>query len=163
MQLSAKAKGTEVASMFNKRQSVEAVSLALAVFFVVVLNLPFWRLFHQVVAPRSLYEWLFIAGVFVALLSLTYMIVMLLAVRPLLRPVLGVLLPVTAAASYFMLEYGAVIDQNMVRNMFETDSRGSRRSRVDEAHSSMCWRLECCLLYLIWLTRADRLAERQAG
>lgn len=123
MQLSAKAKGTEVASMFNKRQSVEAVSLALAVFFVVVLNLPFWRLFHQVVAPRSLYEWLFIAGVFVALLSLTYMIVMLLAVRPLLRPVLGVLLPVTAAASYFMLEYGAVIDQNMVRNIFETDTR----------------------------------------
>lgn len=109
--------------MLNKRQSVEAVSLALAVFFVVVLNLPFWRLFHQVVAPRTPYEWLFIVAVFVALLALTYLIVMLLAVRPLLRPVVGLLLPVTAAASYFMLEYGTVIDHNMVRNIFETDTR----------------------------------------
>ena len=105
------------------RRTPEAVSLALAVFFVAVLNIPFWRLLYRVVEPRGAYDWAFIAALFVALLAVTYMVILLLAVRPLLRPVVGLLLPVTAAASYFMLEYGAVIDSSMVRNIFETDTR----------------------------------------
>lgn len=105
------------------RRTPEFISLVLAVFFVAVLNAPFWRLFHRVVEPRGLYDWAFLAAFFVALLAVFYMVIMLLAVRPLLRPVMLLLLPVTAAASYFMLEYGAVIDVNMVRNIFETDTR----------------------------------------
>ncbi len=103
------------------RRTPEAVSFVLALFFVAVLNIPFWRLFYRVLAPQSAYEWGFMAAVFLGLLAATYMIILLLAVRPLLRPVVGLLLVVTAAASYFMLEYGTVIDVNMVRNVFETD------------------------------------------
>lgn len=105
------------------RWSPEAVSFTLALFFVLVLNLPFWQRFLHVVEPKSVYDWTFIAAVLVSLLIVSYMIILLLAVRPLLRPIMTVLLPVTAAASYFMLEYGTIIDVNMVRNVFETDSR----------------------------------------
>ncbi len=45
------------------------------------------------------------------------------SVKPVIRVAILILLPVTAAASYFMNEYGIVIDTNMVRNIFETDTR----------------------------------------
>ncbi|MEZ5898236.1 MAG: phosphoethanolamine--lipid A transferase [Hyphomicrobiaceae bacterium] len=106
----------------STRRTPEAVSFALALFFVAVLNIPFWRLFFRVVKPHTPYEWGFTAALFIALLAVTYMIVLLLAVRPLLRPVVGLLLPITAAASYFMLEYGTIIDVHMVHNVFETNS-----------------------------------------
>ena len=107
--------------MFSKRWSVEAVSFAAALFFVAILNIPFWKKLFEIVAPERAYDWGFMAAVFIVLMALTYMAVLLLAVRPLLRPVVGVLLVATAAASYFMLEYGVIIDANMIRNLFETD------------------------------------------
>ncbi|MGB8398593.1 phosphoethanolamine transferase [Bradyrhizobium sp.] len=108
--------------MLTKLRTPEAVCFALAVLFVAILNLPFWRMMHRVVEPRTAFEWLFIGATFLSILLLTYLLLLLIAVRPLLRPVVGVLLPLTAAASYFMLEYGVVIDVNMVRNLFETNT-----------------------------------------
>lgn len=108
--------------MWGKRRSPEAVSLALALLIAGVLNFPFWRLFYSVVAPRSAYEWAFLAAMAAGLLLLFYLLVLLLAVRPLLKPVMTLLLPLTAAATFFMYEYGTVIDMNMVRNVFETNT-----------------------------------------
>lgn len=105
----------------STRRTPETVSFVLALFVVAILNIPFWRLFHRVLAPQSAYEWGFMAAVFIALLAAAYLSFLLLAVRPLLRPLAGLLLIMSAAASYFMLEYGAVIDVNMVRNVFETN------------------------------------------
>lgn len=108
---------------FEVRRSPEAVSLALAAFFVAVLNIPFWRLLYRTVEPRGFYDWAFMGALFVALFAVTYLAILIMATRPVLRPVMTLLLPLTAAASYFMLEYGGVIDVNMVRNIFETDTR----------------------------------------
>lgn len=105
----------------STRRTPEAVSFVLALFVVAILNIPFWRLFYRVLAPQSAYEWSFMAAVFVALLATAYLSFLLLAVRPLLRLLAGLLLIMTAAASYFMLEYGTVIDVHMVRNVFETN------------------------------------------
>ena len=105
----------------STRRTPETVSFVLALFVVAILNIPFWRLFYRVLAPQSAYEWGFMAAVFIALLAAAYLSFLLLAVRPLLRPVVGLLLTMTAAASYFMLEYGTVIDVNMVRNVLETN------------------------------------------
>lgn len=104
----------------------EAVTLAVAAFFVLVLNWPFWRLFHAIVAPRGTLEWLFIAATFAALFLLSNLALTLIAFPVVLRVVLGVLLPVTAAASHFMLAYGTLIDVNMVRNIFETNTAEAR-------------------------------------
>lgn len=105
-----------------KPRSPEVVSFALAVFFAAVLNVPFWRLLYRVVEPSRASEWLFIAAVFIAVLLLSYLISFALAVRLLFKPLMSVLLPLTAAASYFMLEYGVVIDAGMIQNVFETDA-----------------------------------------
>ena len=108
--------------MLNAKRP-EFVTLAVALYIVAVLNLPFWKLFLGTVAPNSVSEWAFVAATAVGLLALLNAILLSFALRPVFRIVLAVLLPVTAAASYFMHEYGVVIDVNMVRNVFETDSR----------------------------------------
>lgn len=108
--------------MQGSPRTPESVSFALALLIVAVLNIPFWRLMFRAVEPKTTFEWLFIAATFLALLLVAYLVILLLAVRPIFRPLLIALLPMTAAASYFMLEYGVVIDVNMVRNVFETNS-----------------------------------------
>ena len=100
----------------------ELITLAVAAFVVFVLNVPFWQRLIAVIAPHSFSEWAFVAALAGGLLVLANLLLTLIAVRPLFRVVLAIILPVTAAAAYFMHEYGVVIDANMIRNVFETNS-----------------------------------------
>ncbi len=107
--------------MGSTRYRPETVTLVLAAFTAAVLNYPFWRKFFEAVAPNSTFEWLFAAATFVVLFLVVHLALTVFAFRPAFRIVNALLLPVTAAASFFMLEYGIVIDANMVQNIFETN------------------------------------------
>ncbi len=102
---------------------LEWVTLAVAAYFVTILNLPFWRALFTAVAPSRTYDWMFIAASFAALLALFNLALTILGTRFTFKPLVILLLPVTAAVGYFMWEYGVVIDANMVQNAFETDAR----------------------------------------
>ncbi len=107
--------------MGKRRFSPETVTLGLAAFTAIVLNYPFWRIFFRTVAPNGAFEWLFAAATLIVLFLAVHLALTLIAFRPMFRIVNALLLPVSAAASFFMLEYGVVIDANMVQNIFETN------------------------------------------
>ena len=107
--------------MGKRRFSPETVTVALAAFTAVALNYPFWRIFYRTVAPQGAFEWMFAAAMLIVLFLAVHLALTLIAFRPTFRIVNALLLPVSAAASFFMLEYGVVIDANMVQNIFETN------------------------------------------
>ncbi len=108
--------------MGGRRYQPETVTFVLAAFTAAVLNYPFWRMFFQTVAPNSQFEWLFAAATFIVIFLAVHLALTLIAFRPVFRVVNALLLPVSAAASFFMLEYGVVIDAHMVQNIFETNT-----------------------------------------
>ncbi|NOT72863.1 MAG: phosphoethanolamine--lipid A transferase [Hyphomicrobium sp.] len=105
-----------------KARRPEIVTLAVSAFIVGVLNIPFWQRFLTAVAPQTISEWAFIAAVGCGLLLIVNLILTLVSNHKAFAILMAVLLPLTAAASYFMHEYGVVIDDNMVRNVFETNT-----------------------------------------
>lgn len=108
--------------MFKPRRP-ELLVLIVAVYVALVLNQPFWQKFAELVAPQRVSDWLFVGAAAIAIVLLAYLILLAFSSKPLLRVIVFILLPTTAAAAYFMNEYGIVIDANMVRNVFETDTR----------------------------------------
>ncbi|WP_045837338.1 phosphoethanolamine transferase [Hyphomicrobium sp. 99] len=108
--------------MFKPRRP-EFLALIVAIYAALVLNQPFWRKFIEVVDPSRVSDWLIVGSAAAAIVIIAYLVLLALSARPLLRFVVLLFLPVAAAATYFMSEYGIVIDAQMVRNVFETDTR----------------------------------------
>ncbi|WP_409561947.1 phosphoethanolamine transferase [Hyphomicrobium sp. MC8b] len=106
--------------MFKPRRP-EILALIVAVYVALVLNRPFWHKFLNLVAPHRFSDWVFVGAVGVATIVIAYLALLAVSLKPLLRVLVLVLLPVTAAAAYFMGEYGILIDAHMVRNILETD------------------------------------------
>ncbi len=107
----------------KRKIRLEIAVLAVAIYFAAILNLPFWRAVRRAVDPHSLYDVMFLAAVAVAVVAVFNLVLTILGTRHTFKPLVMLLLPVTAAASYFMWEYGIVIDVHMIRNVFETDPR----------------------------------------
>lgn len=106
--------------MFKPRRP-EILALIVAIYIALVLNQPFWHKFLKLVAPHQLGDWWFVGAIAIATVLIAYLALLAVSLKPLLRVLILILLPVTAAAAYFMTEYGIVIDANMVRNVFQTD------------------------------------------
>ena len=107
--------------MFKPRRP-ELLTFAVAVYVAVILNRPFWHKFIGLADPSRFGDWPFVASAAVAIVIVTYLMLLAVSLKPLLRAIVLVLLPVTAVASYFMSEYGVVFDVHMVRNVLETDA-----------------------------------------
>jgi len=116
-----------------KPRRPEILILLLAIYIAVVLNYAFWRKLLIVAGPHNFGDWHFVVATLVAAVLALYLILLALSYKPLIRTIVLIVLPLTAAASYFMTEYGIVIDSDMVRNIFETDTR--------EVHDLVTWRL----------------------
>jgi lipid A ethanolaminephosphotransferase len=92
---------------------------AVALFIVAVDNDPFWQGAWR--ATQNDEHRLAILATLFALVFVPLTVTMAVAVgSKLLRVVAALLLLVAASCSYFMLEYGVVIDQSMIRNAAET-------------------------------------------
>ena len=105
----------------NRGVTPFGLSLATTLFVVIVLNGAFWSHIYRVVKPDDAYEWALLASFFV-LQSAVYLFVLSIAAFPwLLKTLAAVMVLLAAVSSFFMLEYGAVIDANMLRNVLETN------------------------------------------
>jgi lipid A ethanolaminephosphotransferase len=100
-------------------------AFALAAYFVLFLNGAFWKRLFEAVAPAgnptSTYDWLFLAAIGIGLFLLCAMFFGLFTLPYVFKPVVITLLFASAAAAYFMREYGIVIDSSMVTNTLQTD------------------------------------------
>lgn len=92
-------------------------------FFFTLINSLFIRRSWQLIAPDSFHSWLFAASVPVVLFCAWLTIFSVINLPWLRKPVLVLLVIGCAASNYFMFTYGAVIDKNMMVNVFETDSQ----------------------------------------
>jgi lipid A ethanolaminephosphotransferase len=106
--------------------SSDALVLLASLFFALSANGPFWRgvLDGRVFADAA--TWRFAAGVAVMLLAVHVLIVAPFAHRWVVKPLLALLLLVTAFASFFMQRYAVFLDPTMLRNVLRTDVKEAR-------------------------------------
>lgn len=114
------------------------MTLLVALWLLLFANFPFWRTVWQGVEGWNNGNLLFLAGLPLFALLWLYLLLSALAWGRLTKLVLGSLLLVSAAASYFMNSYGIVIDYDMLTNVLQTDS--------GEAFELFSWRLVVWLL-----------------
>lgn len=147
---------------FRFRLSVEQLLLLACLFWTVAGNRPF---FSAALKGRSLVDsptWGFALALFVLLVTTHFMLLILLANRWTIKPLLAFLLVMTAAATYFMQVYGVYLDPTMLRNVLRTDQA--------EASELLSWGLaRHLLLYAVlpvlflWRVEIVNRSWRQAS
>jgi len=97
-------------------------TLGCALFFT-LLNALFIQRSWAIIAPAQLHDIVFAASVPLVLFCGWVIIFSVLNIPYVRKPLLILLTMGCAGATYFMYTYGAVIDQNMIVNVFETNSQ----------------------------------------
>ncbi len=93
-----------------------------ALFFTTMGNLVLWKTLRAEVQVNSLHSLLFFLSLPVFLFCVFNLLLSPLLALPYLRkPVLALLVIISASCSYFMHHYQVLIDRNMVQNFFETN------------------------------------------
>jgi lipid A ethanolaminephosphotransferase len=138
------------------------VALLAGVFFALAANLRFWTELRSTQSSSSTDLWPFLAGTAVALVAVNWVLFLIVLNRWTVKPLLTVLLLLTALAAYFMDRYGVYLDKAMLRNLVETDVR--------EASELLEWRMLPHLLLLgvlpaglLWFVRLRRVGPRAAA
>jgi len=111
---------------FFKRNpiDVEWLIVFVALYLALTQNLSFLSHVRAGLPPNlTVGGWLFIGALLGALIGLLTLVLALLSLPRMAKPVLAALLIIAAACSYFMDSFGVVIDQSMMANAFETDTR----------------------------------------
>lgn len=107
--------------------SLTALTAIVALWCLLVLNLPLWSHLAGLRPPSDARDVAFLLSfAMLAGLAINLFLTPLTLVRPLARPLLAAVLVLAAAASYFIDVYGAVIDKVMIRNVLETNAIESR-------------------------------------
>jgi lipid A ethanolaminephosphotransferase len=104
-------------------QSPLSFALLLSTVFVSIYNLRFWRDTIDALWNGTVADSLFVASLFCVLLIVHTSFLLLIPGRRLLKLVAAACLFIACLASYSADTYGVFIDRDMVRNLFETDSR----------------------------------------
>ena len=105
--------------------SSETLIVTAIAFFLIFANHAFWQRLGIGLGAVSAQNWLTYLAVATILLALLSLILALFTPRVALKPILTVLLIIAAGASYFMNNYGAIIDRHALQSAFESDARES--------------------------------------
>ena len=122
-------------------------------------NLPLWQTIWPMPELAGWRGAVFAIGLFVWIVAAQTVLLSLLAWKWVLKPALLALLLITAASSYFMWQYGVVIDATMMANVGNTDLR--------EVRDLLSWQLVLCIGVIAvvpgwWLLR-QRIVVRRCG
>ena len=99
----------------------ETLVLLCALYLLLACNAPFWRAVlagRDLAAPAS---WGFALALFASFTGAYVAFTLLVATRWTVRPLLAVLVLVSAALSYYMDRYATFFDRNMLRNVLATN------------------------------------------
>lgn len=134
----------------------ETLTLLASIVLTLVCNGAFWS---ALIGPRTLSSpdaWRLLLCTGLLITGLQWLMLLLIANRWTVKPLLMVLAVLTAAADYFMANYGVYLDKAMLRNLFETDAK--------EAAELLDWKMLLYLLYAAipvwWL---GRIGIRRTG
>ena len=97
--------------------------LVVVAYLVVALNARFWGIVFDTPGLAGMHGAKVVAAVAAALFALTLLILLPLSLRWTFRPGLSVVLLLSAAAAFFIGDYGAVIDRHALASVYATDAR----------------------------------------
>ena len=130
--------GAGEARLFTISATVEQLLFVASLFWLLAANRLF---FASALRERTLTEpatWGFAAALAVLVLAIHFLLLGLVANRWSVKPLLAVLIVVTALASFYMQSFGVYLDPTMVRNVLKSD--------VAEARELISWPLVLHLL-----------------
>ena len=106
-----------------KQPSVSSQKLTaiLAAYFLLFLNISFWRYVFTHIQIHGFTDWLFLFSIPVLIFTLLYCLFSLLLLPYVGKPLFAILLIISAAVNYLTFQFGAFIDADMIRNTFETN------------------------------------------
>lgn len=96
-------------------------ALCASLAWALLYNFSFWEQAAQAMWQPSWHAALFLTALFVLVLLLQTILVLLIPTRALMRIAVAVLFVVAAASAHFSANYGALMNEDMMRNVFETD------------------------------------------
>lgn len=102
------------------RISRMAAILAFAAYIALLLNIAFYRQVLALLPFNSLYNVLVFVSMPVALFCIISVILLLASFVWLERPLISLFILLSAAAQYFILTYGIIVDRSMVTNIVDT-------------------------------------------
>jgi lipid A ethanolaminephosphotransferase len=108
---------------FARRISAPMLTLAVALLLASAGNLTFWTTLARATGGLTLHNLPLLLGAFVIVVLFFNACLTLASFRFVAKPVLIALVLCAASASYFIANYGIVIDKAMIQNVFETDTR----------------------------------------
>jgi lipid A ethanolaminephosphotransferase len=103
-------------------QSHTIFALGVSLVWLLIYNFRFWQAAIAAMWQPTAAATLFLGSLFVLVLFLQALVLMLMPGRFLLRSVVSALFVVAALSAYFCDSYGVLINREMVRNVFETDT-----------------------------------------
>ena len=136
--------------------SGEGLVLLSALYFSLFSNGAFW---HTAIA-HPLPQWRFVLSLFLVVTALHALLLGLVANRWIIKPLLTVLLLVTAVASHYMTAYGVYLDADMLRNVLHTDSKESSELLSPRLLVPLAWSL--VPIALLWRVRLRRRGMARA-
>jgi lipid A ethanolaminephosphotransferase len=97
------------------------LAVVAGVFFALTANSAFLSAALAGRDPWAAASWLFALSLVATLAALHVLLLSAVLLRPFARPLLALLIAVTAFATYYMQRFGVYLDPTMLRNVFSTD------------------------------------------
>lgn len=110
--------------MALKRFSVgpQTVLVALSVYMATVANLAVWRLIFEKVPLTDGASVLFALSNFVGLFAISYLFFALTCWKKTFKPIAVFMIILVCVTNYYMFVFGTIIDRDMIRNVFQTNT-----------------------------------------
>ncbi len=128
--------------------------VAASLWMALAGNVPLWRHLQELQLAGGAQGWGLAAGLLVAMAASLAAILSLFAWRPTLKLLATLLLVVTAAASYFMATYGALMSPGMMVNVLQTDPAEAHGLVTPALFLHLAW-LAGLPVALLWTLRID--------
>lgn len=112
----------KIFSLLKKRPEVSATRLVavLSAYFMVFLNISFWRFVFTHVSVSGLADGVFALSLPVLIFTVLYAAFCVLLLPYVGKPLMVLLLIISAGVNYLTYQFGVFIDADMIRNTFET-------------------------------------------
>jgi lipid A ethanolaminephosphotransferase len=105
---------------------IETLLLVVIAWMIATANFAWWSAVGQGRDWWQPANWIFLLCCFTALVALHFALLAPLALRWVVRPLLTVLVMVSAAAAWYMRTYAVMLDPTMIQNVLRTDSHEAR-------------------------------------
>ncbi|MCC6207581.1 MAG: phosphoethanolamine--lipid A transferase [Gammaproteobacteria bacterium] len=104
----------------------ETLTFAISIALIALYNAPLWQQMEQITANLGAHRPWVLFEMFLLLLGVFNLLLGLIAWPYIFKPVMSLLFMITALVSYFMSEYGVMIDAQMIQNAAQTDAAETR-------------------------------------